>query len=302
MPPIEVLATTDGSPRSEAVIPHAARLVQALDGELMLLRMLSPVLDCASEGVRIVAERWSEELAATLARVKATGRGAVEVRRHGEDVHEAILRVVSEQNVDIVAMSSRGSGSVRHALLGSVALSVLGTTPVPLFLAGERIERPVARGKYHIVVTTDGSDDSARAVEAVVPLSTYESVRVTLLRIHVPRLGDRGDAVEAAVAADTLNQLRERFPSPRTVRTVVRTIVGLGGVDTAILNAASELGASAIAISTHGHSAKYHVFMGSTALGVLRQSTLPCWSSEVLLQQGADPDHAGCRRLARSSG
>ena len=115
-----------------------------------------------------------------------------------------------------------------------------------------------------------GNDNPKQQVDLL-----HENVEVTLLRIHVPRLGDHGDAVEAAEAAEALDRLRQRFPKPEKVRTVVRTIVSVGGVDTAILNAASELGASVIAISTHGHSAKYHVFMGSTALGVLRLSTLP---------------------------
>lgn len=288
---MKILATTDGSPRSRAVIPHAASLTAAVDGELLLLRVLSPMLDCGDvhtptlhEAVRIVAERWSEGLAATLTEVEATGRGVVEVRRHGEEIHETILRVASDQGADLVAMSSRGSGLVRHAILGSVALNVLGKTPIPLFIAGERVTDPTRGGMYHIVVTTDGSEDATRAVEAVVPLSMHESVQVTLLRVHETRSGDRGDVVEAAAAAEALGRLRERFPIPETIRTVVRHIVSLGGVDTAILDAACELGASAIAISTHGHSAKYHVFMGSTALGVLRQSTLP-----LLLVRSAPP-------------
>ena len=282
MTPMKILATTDGSARSQAVVPHAARLAQAVDGELLLLRVLSPELDCGNvhtptlhEAVRIVSERWSGELRAMLAEAKATGDGVVEIRRHGEEIHQGILRVVSDRGVDIMAMSSRGSGLVRHAVFGSVALSVLGRTPIPVLVAGDRVAEPTGRGAYHIVVTTDGSGDATRAIEAVVPLSMHENVEVTLLRIHVPRLGDHGDAVEAAEAAEALDQLRQRFPKPEKVRTVVRTIVSVGGVDTAILNAASELGASVIAISTHGHSAKYHVFMGSTALGVLRLSTLP---------------------------
>lgn len=279
---MKILATTDGSPRSEFVIPHAARLALAVDGELLLLRGLSPVLDCADvhvptlhEAVRVVADRWSSELAAMLANVRPPGRGVVEVRRHGEEIHDTILRFVSEQGVDVLAMSSRGSGLVRHAVLGSVALRVLGKTPIPMLVAGERVADPTRRGKYHIVVTTDGSDDATHAIEAVSSLSERESVKVTLLRVHVPRVGDRGDAVEAKAAGEALDQLRERFPNPHNVNAVVRTIVRLGGVDTAILNIAEELGASAIALSTHGHSAKYHVFMGSTALGVLRQSALP---------------------------
>ena len=280
MPTMKILATTDGSARSQSVIPHAARFASAVDGELLLLRVLSPELDCGNvqaptrqEAVPIVAERWSGELADILAEAKAIGGGLVEVRRPGEDIYQSILRVVADRGVDIMAMSSRGSGLVRHVVLGSVALRVLGKTPVPILVAGERVADPIRAQKYHIIVTTDGSDDATCALDAVAPLSGHASVEVTLLRIHVPHLGDRGDAVAGAAAS--LEELREGFANPENVRTMVRTIGPLGGVDTAILSVAAEVGASAIAISTHGHSAKYHVFMGSTALGVLRQSTLP---------------------------
>ncbi len=188
----------------------------------------------------------------------------------------SILRAASERGALVTAMSSRGSNAARHAVLGSVALSVLDKTPIPMLLAGQRIKLPAQRRKYyHIVLTTDGSDDALRAVEAVLPLSEHDCVKVTLLRIHAPRLGDRGDAIELAAAKEDLDRLRQRFPSPERVRTVVRSIFKLGGIDSAIVDAATELRASVIAMASHGHSRKYHVFMGSTAMGVLGHSTLP---------------------------
>ena len=100
-------------------------------------------------------------------------------------------------------------------------------------------------------------------------------VRIKLLRIHTPKLGDRGARTEVASATEDLEQLRCRFPTPERVQIVVRSIVALGGIDSAIVEAASELHGSVIAIASHGHSRRHHVFVGSTALGVLGQSPLP---------------------------
>ena len=47
------------------------------------------------------------------------------------------------------------------------------------------------------------------------------------------------------------------------------------GIDTAIIEAAKELGADAIASATHGHSARRHLIAGSTALGVARLAPVP---------------------------
>ena len=289
-----ILAATEGSTVSDAVLPHASGLARALEGDLVVIRVLSPLLDCGDvfrlglqEAVQVVSARWREDLAARMAEMNVPGEPLVEVRRREEEIHESILRAAAEQGAVVAAMSSRGSSAVRHALLGSVALSMLNKTPIPLLLAGQRITPPdTERADYHIVLTSDGSDDSLRAVEAVVPLSEHPAVRVTLLRIHAPRMGDRGDAIEIAAATADLDRLRSHFPAPERVETVVRSIVRFGGIDSGIVQAAKDLGASAIAIATHGHSRKYHVFAGGTAMGVLGQSPLP-----VLMVRSAPAGH-----------
>lgn len=290
-----ILAATEGSTVSDAVLPHASCLARALEADLVVVRVLSPLLDCGDvfrlglqEAVQVVSARWKEELTARMAEMSVPGDPVIEVRRREEEIHDSILRAAAEQDAVVAAMSSRGSSAVRHALLGSVALSVLNKTPIPLLLAGQRIAPPDAqRPDYHIVLTSDGSDDSLRAVEAVVPLSEHPTVRVTLLRIHAPRMGDRGDAVEIAEATADLDRLRSRFPAPDRVETVVRSIVRFGGIDSAIVQAATELRASVIALATHGHSRKYHVFAGGAAMGVLGQSPLP-----VLMVRSAPAAHA----------
>ena len=279
---MKILVTTDGSPRSAAVFPHAANLARAINAELLLLRVLNPLTDCADvlspqlgDAVRTVAARWTDELTTTLAGLNVKGSVLVEVLRLREHVDEVIRKMASEHDAGLLAMSSRGSGIVRHALFGSVALNLVGKLRVPVLVAGAHIESPAVRDPYHIVVTTDGSEDAGHAVDAIVPLAVNDAVRVTLLRIHAPHQGDRGDAAEVALATESLEKLRAKFPDPAAVATVVRSIVRGGGVDTAILAAAAEAGASVVAISTYGHNRSYHTFVGSTAMGVLSHSTLP---------------------------
>jgi nucleotide-binding universal stress UspA family protein len=60
-----------------------------------------------------------------------------------------------------------------------------------------------------------------------------------------------------------------------SVETLVREIPLGAGVDTTIIETAQELGAHAIAMSTHGHSAGRHVVMGSVAMLLLGRSPLP---------------------------
>jgi nucleotide-binding universal stress UspA family protein len=48
-----------------------------------------------------------------------------------------------------------------------------------------------------------------------------------------------------------------------------------GGIDTAIMEVAAEVGAHAIAMATHGTSARHNVLMGSVAMSILGRSRLP---------------------------
>ena len=279
---MRVLVTTDGSERSRAVLPHAARMAWALDGELVYARVLDPRVDCRAEAAKAmhhriaaVAERWNTELDAELAANRIEGRSLVAVRGRGEHVHESILRVASEERASIVAMASRGSGLLRHAVLGSVALGVVGAAEMPVLVAGEHVSPPSNTDECRVLVTTDGSPASDRAIDAAIALARHSGIGVTVLRVHVPRVGDRGDATELAEAAAELDGIQKRFPEPAAVTTVVLPIVKLGGVDSAIANEAAEIGAAAVVMSTHGSSARHHVLAGSVALGVLGQASVP---------------------------
>ncbi|NUQ56718.1 MAG: universal stress protein [Dehalococcoidia bacterium] len=49
-------------------------------------------------------------------------------------VPDTILSVAEDTHADLIAMSTHGHGAMRHLLAGSVALDVLGHSPVPLIL------------------------------------------------------------------------------------------------------------------------------------------------------------------------
>ncbi len=289
---MDVLVTTDGSWRALQALPHAARLAEATRGELVLTRILDPMTDCPAEGaspsddaIARLADEWRAEMLRSLASFKAAGRIVIGVRTYDEDITATILRVTAEEDAGVVAMSSRGAGMLRHAFMGSVALGVLSRSEVPVLVAGDRIAYPPSGSEYHLLVPTDGSEDSLRAVRFATGVCPGGDLRITLLRVYAPALGDRGLRVETEAAANQLEALRATFPEPDRVSCVVRPIVMLGGIDTAILDVAHETGATAIALSTHGHSARYHLFAGSTAMAMLKRSTLPV----LLLRTNPNP-------------
>lgn len=282
---MRILVTTDGSEHSLSALPHAARLADATGAKLLLTRVLDKRQDLASElapslkeAARAVTARWEGELKAAPEVLSAGADPSVFPMERREDMPTAINRVSKELRADVVMMATRGAGAMRHALLGSVSMAVLGKSDVPVILAGAQIQPPTSEGPYHIMVTTDGSDASAMVwpvIREVFKKVTTVSIRVTVLQVFEPKSADQPDHLAAVDSEWQLSKFRELAPSRLHVGTVTRKVEPGEKVENAIVAAAQEAGADSLWMATQGHSVAKHVLLGSTALGVLNQSTIP---------------------------
>lgn len=278
---MKIIVCTDGSERSMAILPHAARLARALGAEIVLTRVLDPRVDAASvvmpkldEAVAIVQAKWEDDLQSRLARNGIDGSVVVPHREWSKEVADAIHGAADEQGAVMIAMASRGAGALRHALLGSVAMGVISKAAVPVMTVGGADEEPSSSGEYHLVVTSDGSADSRSVFAGLAALLVPGKVRVTLLEVVVPRSGEPSQAAEERCRV-YLQSLLSRLPAGVPSAVAVRVVPLGAGVDTAISVTAQELGADAIAMATHGHSARRHLVAGSIALGVVANGKLP---------------------------
>jgi len=263
-----VLVTTDGSAHSHRVLPHAALLAMALKAPLVLLQ----ALDSADmDGTRAAADA-----AATLKRLGLEGEVLIEASGPEEKTAEALLRVAGRLGAAVLAIDSRGHGALRHVLHGSVALDVLQKASLPLLVSGPNLELGARQAApYRIMATSDGSAASGEMLRLLATLVGGGGVAVTLLRVHEHEPGGKDDAAAVQACRDELAAARALLPGSMSVETLVREIPLGAGVDTTIIETAQELGAHAIAMSTHGHSAGRHVVMGSVAMLLLGRSPLP---------------------------
>ena len=275
---MNVLVTTDGSARSEAVLAHAAKWATATNCGLVLMRALDPRIDCADqlalhldEAVAKTSAAWIEGLSAMLSRHAVAGTPLVSIKARGEDSWETILRVAGEQGASLIAMATRGAGILHHLVLGSVAMGVLRRTTLPIMVTGAAIEAPPSAEQYRVLATTDGSEASFAVVPALRPAIESSEVEVTLLSLCWPGQGDQ----RTSECSANLARLRTEMQRAERVTEVVREVPVIDGLADAIVQEAERLHASAIAMATHGHGAAYHLFAGSTALGVVSRSPLP---------------------------
>ena len=279
---INILVTTDGSQPSRRVLPHATRLAAACGGRITLARVLNPLVDLGSElathvaaAAGRVAEEWRIALDASLAASGVEGAGLVVVQQHGEDTHDAILRAAAEQQAAIIAIHSRGAGALRHALLGSVAMGVLGDSEYPVMLTGEHVEAPSHEGTYKLLMTSDGSASSLAIVRVLAPLLEGKDVAIKLVRVCEPRSGRPGPEAEQESCRQQLESVRRLLPAGIACECDCSAAAHEQPTAQVIVEAALTADADAIAMSTHGHGALHHLLAGSVALDVLARSPLP---------------------------
>jgi nucleotide-binding universal stress UspA family protein len=274
-----LLVATDGSDHSLRVLPHADNLARHLGAGLEFVRVVEreEVVQEPGETEAAATERACNRvaiaLADDLARFEIAGNARCIVAREGQDTGSALLAEAA--GAQIIAMHSRGRGGLSRLLHGSVALAVLKQASQPVLLGGPELLPPPKTDPYRLLVTTDLSTDSERCLKAIAPLIEGTGIQATLLYVHFHAPAGIDNEAERARHEAELAQKRLLLPASTDVQPVLREIPVGAGVDTAIMEVADQVGAAAIAMSTHGASARHHIVMGSVAMSILGRSRLP---------------------------
>ena len=138
---MKILVPVDGSVAALQALRQALRMIdEGLRATLVLANVQEPatlyelLLAHDPEVIeQIAAEAGLELLEPARALVRAAGvEHEIEVAR-GDPAH-TLVDIVDNFGCDMVVMGSRGMGTLRSALLGSVAHEVLHAAPVPVLV------------------------------------------------------------------------------------------------------------------------------------------------------------------------
>jgi nucleotide-binding universal stress UspA family protein len=136
-----ILVAVDGSPHAEQALTHAIDLAQCEHARLTLMTAVvappaTAYLGAAGEAVSTLAQDAEDEAQAILCRARDRVPGDVSVTTilTSQPIATALIRQIKDGDHDLVVMGSRGRGTVRAALLGSVSHDVLHHSPVPVLI------------------------------------------------------------------------------------------------------------------------------------------------------------------------
>ena len=136
-----ILVATDFSDASERAVSYAADLAFALNRELCILHVVSPVgrptwtAQVKNDDADSLTELWVRDaggalghLVARVAETLPTVRGAVRIGLEAEE----ILNFARENQVGLIIVGMHGQGTAARLLLGSVTDRVLRKSPCPV--------------------------------------------------------------------------------------------------------------------------------------------------------------------------
>lgn len=268
-----ILVPLDGSELSDRILSFVRRVPQPQSLDLVLLHVLRQV---TPEGMSACKEEFHAALAHLFwveAQLRAEGMLASSVVTQGAYAAEQILRVASLINPSLVALSTHGRGGKLTSLRGGVAERLVRACPVPLFL-GSSSSLPLDPGKgfAKILVPLDGSQVSARILDAVAPLAVDHGSEVILFTADPT--GTLGADVEK-----TLAPYQKRLKAAGVER--VRVSSSTGNEATEILDAVSREGADLLPMTSHSRSDPSGAF-GSVAEQVVNQCGSPLLLQRIL--------------------
>ena len=285
------LLGTDGSASAE----YAARYVAAYAlrsgvGTIRLINVRFPSAGVgASRTATSVLERARADAESTCANVRrilqTTGLPVELDAPVGDDPASVITRLARKHKATEVVLGTRGLSALANIALGSTAYKALHLAAVPVTLVpgpGEGRRAASARKAHRILLATDGSPHSSRALRYVSRLAGIDAaLEVHLINVQ-PRIvsGNVRSYFSAAQIHDYQKaegmsamrhpiRLLEKFGVRHQVH--IRT----GPAAEVIVEAARDLKCDRIVMGTRGLAAAGSLLLGSIAYGVLHRSDRP---------------------------
>lgn len=286
-----VVVPLDGSEVAEQAVPIARALAERNSAPVVLLSVVeiamefdtwidASMVSLEDEVKGWVADRqeYLDEVAARVGGTNITteiraGRPSQEIAAYVEGVDDPMI-----------VMASHGRGGIEQVVVGSVAFRIIHDVRCPVIVTRmtEEAAGPGAASFSKLLIPVDGSDASASVIDQAVATVGEPRPAIHFLRVmEAPTWSRRsfnrglvGQYLEASKeeAEQHLTGLAERITSQGHEATwEVRD----GDVTKTILECAAEVGATEIAMATHGRGGLGRALLGSVAQRVLQRSDLP---------------------------
>jgi nucleotide-binding universal stress UspA family protein len=313
-----IMVPLDGSARAEGALPVAAQLARASQATLILTCVVTIPLEYGYAGVGMgIAGLYGPATASVPLNTEVVDVERAESQKYlanlagSPDLHGiqtkievrmgspalSLIEAISDQQADLVVMTSHGRTGALRWVLGSVAQHLVRHSSAPVLVLREHGPSLASRhpGVDHLLRVLVALDGSALAEAALTPaaqlavgLTAPSQAALHLVLVAPPYAVDEANRPDAFILegareylTNTARQMQQRYPGMTVTWSVG---VGLDTAETIIRVAENGEdaegagvygGCDVVALATHGRSGIARWALGSIAERVLYGTKLP---------------------------
>ncbi|HUU30274.1 MAG TPA: universal stress protein [archaeon] len=211
----------------------------------------------------------------------------------GFSPYQEIIRVIGEENIDLVVMGTYGRGGVTHFIFGSTAEQVVRLANCPVLTVRHHAPHLKEFKKIkNILLPTDFSDYSKKALPYALSFAGKYGATLHVLHVFEQRIHPAFYIMDKATPFDLDNSLRDRALDALDEfvyqdlkdRISFKCEVTSGKPFVEIINYARRNEIDLIVTATHGLTGLEYMIIGSTTERVVRKAPCPVLSIK-------DPEH-----------
>lgn len=278
-----ITVATDLQSLSGPALEAAARFARRFEARKVVL-VHGVKSGGALSALRDGETRAFESARARMEAITADFGGAEVIRtvRSGPPAR-VVVEAADEHDAGIIVVSSHGYGSLRRAVLGSVANAIVRAAHCPVLVVGP--DRPGTGPVEQITAAVDFSAVTDRVVRSAVHFAAAFQAPVRVVSVFEAAgllVSDAGD-VETGVTKAEVDALRARrveelqsLEALAEGRVAIHTEL-LDGVSPpdVLLRETEQTAPSLLVIGTSGHDGWHRIVLGSTADQVLSEAKCP---------------------------
>jgi nucleotide-binding universal stress UspA family protein len=287
-----IVVGTDFSPTASLALERAKEMARE-HGARMVLAHAITLQPFAAGGPELGTLPRDFEHQVREASMKRLEDLAEEIRGDGIEVEAkvrsglpatTVIAVAQEVEAELMVIGTRGLSGFKHLILGSAAEEIIRHAPCPVLTVHPGDAHALDRLET-VLVPTDFSEDALHAAREVVHLFRKQANSARVILVHSGQLPPLVQPILEELsfepftiedlAASAREQLEAQADAIRAAGFAVEIVVRVGDPAGVITELVSSMGASLVAMGTHGHSGLKHLVLGSTAERVVQHAGCP---------------------------
>jgi nucleotide-binding universal stress UspA family protein len=250
-----ILFATDFSDVSNNAAPYARALARRFSSGVEIAHVFDPasvrsyegpIVSVTEEGRRRLVEDKLEHVRKDFS---ALGINARTISREGHRASVSLLKIVTEQRIDLIVAGTHSKSGMERRVLGSTAEQLIRSAACPVFTVGPHAKQPPPLFFEHIVYATDFLLEAAKA--AVYALSFAEDSGAHLYVCHVLGKQEASTGMRKLPDSAFYSALKQMVPDSSYDWCKPECVVEHGDVAEVILGLAAKVHADLIVLGAH---------------------------------------------------